>query len=215
MITVTGSGELAKAVAKVLIRNEHEVQVFGRSSVDSTDIISCYNQIPDYGSIEFNSNTDILLITNGSFIYRKFVDLNEEELYGKNFDSFASFVQTIKQWMFSNPRTLMIGDVNKKDTIIEKAIFAIPKGYALKFKEDSTIKIKGFKKDSISYEEFEKTFKEKKELVTTESYLEKVTFQLKFKEIEKTIILHNYDKRKFNKDKSDTEPLYIEKIIDP
>ena len=143
--------------------------------------------------------------------YKEVIKKEGRLLYSDTDSIFAAYKRDVS----GEKHGEILWDIDKKDTIIEKAIFAIPKGYALKFKEDSTIKIKGFKKDSISYEEFEKTFKEKKELVTTESYLEKVTFQLKFKEIEKTIILHNYDKRKFNKDKSDTEPLYIEKIIDP
>lgn len=57
----------------------------------------------------------------------------------------------------------VVWDAKKKDTVIEKAVFAIPKGYAIKYKEDSTVKIKGFKKDSISFEDFERTFKSEKE----------------------------------------------------
>ena len=100
-------------------------------------------------------------------------------------------------------------DSSKKDTVIEKAIFAIPKGYAVKYKEISTVKIKGFRKDSITYEDFEKTFKNEKELITKEIHLNKSKFKLKFEEIEKTILLHNYDKRIFNENKTETEPIKV------
>jgi hypothetical protein len=100
-------------------------------------------------------------------------------------------------------------DGSKKDTAVNEAIFAIPKGYAIKLENASTVKIKGFKKDSITFEEFERTFKNKKELITKEIHFNKAKFKLKFEEIEKTILLHNYNKRIFNEDKTETKPLVI------
>jgi len=102
-------------------------------------------------------------------------------------------------------------DGEKKDTRVDKAIFAIPKGYAIKIENNSTVKIKGFKKDSITFEEFEKTFKNKEQLITKEVHFNKAKFRLKFEEIEKTILLHNYSKRVFNGDKTETKPLNIQK----
>jgi hypothetical protein len=100
-------------------------------------------------------------------------------------------------------------DGSKKDTAVDEAIFAIPKGYAIKLENASTVKIKGFRKDSITFEEFERTFKNKKELITKEIHFNKAKFKLKFEEIEKTILLHNYNKRIFNEDKTETKPLVI------
>lgn len=100
-------------------------------------------------------------------------------------------------------------DGKKKDTRVDKAIFAIPKGYAIKLENESTVKIKGFKKDSITFEEFERTFRSKEELVTKEIHFNKAKFKLRFEEIEKTILLHNYSKRLFNEDKTETKPLNV------
>ena len=56
-------------------------------------------------------------------------------------------------------------DGNKTDTKIKDAVFAIPKGYAVIFengKEET--KLKGFKKNSISFKEFKAAFENDAEI---------------------------------------------------
>ena len=103
----------------------------------------------------------------------------------------------------------MFWDEKKRNTIIEKAIFAIPKGYAIISENIPTIKIKGFTKNSITFEEFEDSFRSKKELIKEEAYLQKANFMFRFEKIEKTILLHNYSKRIFNENKTKTKALEI------
>lgn len=141
-------------------------------------------------------------------LYKAYKEVIKEKgrlLYSDTDSVFAAY----KRNVIGEKHGEVYWDENKKDTLIEKAIFAIPKGYALKLKEDSIVKVKGFKKDSITYEEFEKTFKEKKTIVLKELHFKKTKFKLNFEEIEKTVLLHNYDKRIFNEDKTETKPLII------
>jgi len=95
------------------------------------------------------------------------------------------------------------------DTVIDDAIFALPKGYALLIKKKEIVKIKGFRRNSISFHEFEKTFKNNNELTLKEINFKKSNFSLKFEEIEKKIQLNSYDKRVFDKDKNKTKALVI------
>jgi hypothetical protein len=139
--------------------------------------------------------------------YKEVIKNGGRLLYSDTDSIFAAY----KRNVIGETHGEIFWDESKKDTVVEKAIFAIPKGYAIKLKNDSTVKIKGFKKDSITFEEFENTFKNKKELITKETHLYKTKFKLKFEEIEKTILLHNYTKRIFNEDKTETKPLVIDK----
>lgn len=100
-------------------------------------------------------------------------------------------------------------DSNKNDTVIDDAIFALPKGYALLIKKREIVKIKGFRRNSISFSEFEKTFKNNDELTLKEMNFRKSNFSLKFEEIEKKIQLNSYDKRVFDKSKNRTKALLI------
>ena len=100
-------------------------------------------------------------------------------------------------------------DSNKNDTVIDDAIFALPKGYALLIKKKEIVKIKGFRRNSISFSEFERTFKNNDELTLKEMNFRKSNFSLKFEEIEKKIQLNSYDKRVFDKNKNKTKALLI------
>jgi hypothetical protein len=71
------------------------------------------------------------------------------------------------------------------------------------------VKIKGFRRNSISFSEFEKTFKNNDELTLKEVNFRKSNFSLKFEEIEKKIQLNSYDKRVFDKNKNKTKALLI------
>lgn len=103
-------------------------------------------------------------------------------------------------------------DREKEDTKIDNAIFALPKGYAVIFNKKEIIKIKGFKRNSISFSEFEKTFKNNDELTLKEINFKKSNFSIKFEEIEKKIQLNSYDKRIFNSSKNETKALIINNI---
>lgn len=103
-------------------------------------------------------------------------------------------------------------DPKKEDTIIKNAIFALPKGYALLLGKKEIVKIKGFKRNSISFYEFEKTFKNNNELKLKEINFKKSNFSLKFEEIEKKIQLNSYDKRLFDINKNETKAIWIKNI---
>lgn len=92
---------------------------------------------------------------------------------------------------------------------IESAIFAIPKGYALKLFNGERIRLKGFPKQKISFEEFEKIWKNNLSMKIDVRQLSTKNLEWKFDTIEKTIYINSYSKRQFNKDKTETTSLVI------
>lgn len=103
-------------------------------------------------------------------------------------------------------------DGKKEDTKIQDAVFALPKGYAIKINNKEIIKIKGFKRNSISFDDFKKTFKNNDEIILKEINFKKSNFTLKFEEIEKKVQLNSYDKRTFNELKNESRALNINQI---
>ena len=55
-------------------------------------------------------------------------------------------------------------DTSKEDTIIEKAVFAMPKTYAIKTSNNEIVKLKGFSNNNLSFCEFKQSFYNKKEI---------------------------------------------------
>lgn len=161
---------------------------------------------------EINSNVAIAAaITSKARIklfkaYKSVIEKEGRILYSDTDSIFAGF----KRDVANEEHGEVFWDTKKKNTIIDKAIFAIPKGYATISENTTTVKIKGFTKNSISFEEFEECFKSKKEMIKEESYLQKANFIFRFEKIEKTILLHNYSKRIFSEDKKETKALTIE-----
>jgi hypothetical protein len=81
-----------------------------------------------------------------------------------------SIIASFKKKNYKNVIDKNLGEVffdsNKEDTIIEDGVFAMPKTYALKYQNGTEIvKIKGFN-TTPTFEEFKKTFYEKKTITT-------------------------------------------------
>ncbi len=164
---------------------------------------------------EVDSNVSIAAqITSKARIklYKGFKDViknNGRILYTDTDSIFAGF----KENVLNQQHGEVFWDGNKDDTVIKNAIFALPKGYAVITENNKeTIKIKGFKRNSISFEEFEETFNNDNELTLKEINFKKSNFTLKFEEIEKKIQLNSYDKRIFTDNKKKTIALNIDDI---
>lgn len=164
---------------------------------------------------EVDSNVSIAAqITSKARIklYKGFKDViknNGRILYTDTDSIFAGF----KENVLNQKHGEVFWDGNKDDTEIKNAIFALPKGYAVITENNKeTIKIKGFKRNSISFEEFEETFNNDNELTLKEINFKKSNFTLKFEEIEKKIQLNSYDKRIFTDNKRKTIALNIDDI---
>lgn len=135
--------------------------------------------------------------------YKSVIKEGGRILYSDTDSIFAAFERDVSNEKHGE----VFWDTRKKNTVIKDAIFAIPKGYAIKLEKNEKIRIKGFAKNSISYKEFEEAFWDKEEILKNEKQLYKSNFNFKFERIEKTIILHNYSKRIFNKNKTETKPI--------
>lgn len=103
----------------------------------------------------------------------------------------------------------LIFDSKKEDTIIEDAVFAMPKTYALKYKNGKEIvKIKGFN-TTPSFEEFKKKFYNKEEIITENTEWSKKDFLIKYIKKEKKTNLYSLNKRIWKTNLKDTIPLKI------
>jgi short-subunit dehydrogenase len=100
MIAITGSGDIARSIANLLITQKSNFVMYGRSG-KATEIESDhYKKIDDYSKIQYDENINNLLITNGSFLISNFVNytLNEiDELITANFAIVAKII-----WKFLN-----------------------------------------------------------------------------------------------------------------
>lgn len=101
----------------------------------------------------------------------------------------------------------VIFDSNKEDTIIEDGVFAMPKTYALKYKNGKeVVKIKGFN-STPTFKEFKEKFYKKEHIITENTQWNKKDFLIKYLEQEKQTKLNGLDKRIWSKDLKNTKPL--------
>lgn len=105
-------------------------------------------------------------------------------------------------------------DEKKNDTVIKKACFACSKAYSVVLNENNITKIKGIPQKKIinmDFEEFENLFiKENNKKIKMELFRKK-NLRIKIEEIFKIVRINEYDKRKFIKNKKETEPIIIKR----
>lgn len=124
-----------------------------------------------------------------------------------------SVIAAFKKNTYKENLDIDIGEVkfnsNLEDTIIEDAVFAMPKTYALKYiNKKEIVKIKGFT-EKPTFNEFKEKFY-KKGTITTEN-IEWNKKDLIIKKINKTkkTNLYGLDKRKWINELKKTEPIYV------
>jgi len=98
---------------------------------------------------------------------------------------------------------------NDRDTIIEEGVFAMPKTYALRYKDGREIvKIKGFNVRP-SFREFKEKFYKKEEIITENIEWNKKDLMIKNILREKRTNLYSLDKRKWDNNLKKTYPLEL------
>lgn len=97
---------------------------------------------------------------------------------------------------------------NKKDMILDDALFATNKAYAVKRGSLWEVKIKGVPKDSVSIDDFKNIYNNRLHHTITCDYFSKKNLIIDIKEVLKIINIANYDKRIWI-DRTTTEPLYV------
>jgi hypothetical protein len=139
-----------------------------------------------------------------------FIDVSENGgriLYTDTDSIFASFKKKVDDMTFGE----VFFDMSKKDTKINKSVFAGTKAYAIINGNGEVIKIKGVKRDAISFEDFKTNFEKKNNMTFDVNILKKSNYIITPDTIHKIINLNNYEKRLFDDSKKYTLPIYIKK----
>jgi len=124
-----------------------------------------------------------------------------------------SIIAAFKKEEYEKKIDIQMGEIkfisSDKDTIIEEGVFAMPKTYAIRYKDGREIvKIKGFNVKP-SFEEFKKKFYKKEEIITENIEWNKKDLVIRNILKEKKTNLNSLDKRKWKNDLKETEPLYL------
>lgn len=103
----------------------------------------------------------------------------------------------------------VIFDSKDRDTIIEEGVFAMPKTYAIRYKDRrELVKIKGFNVKP-SFNEFKEKFYKKEDIITENIEWNKKDLVIKNIVREKKTNLFSLNKRKWNNDLKETSPLEL------
>ena len=124
-----------------------------------------------------------------------------------------SIIAAFKKEEYEKKIDMEMGEIkfisSDKDTIIEEGVFAMPKTYAIRYKDGREIvKIKGFNVRP-SFEEFKEKFYKKEEIITENIEWNKKDLVIRNILKEKRTNLNSLDKRKWKNDLKETEPLYL------
>jgi hypothetical protein len=124
-----------------------------------------------------------------------------------------SIIAAFKKEEYEKKIDMEMGEIkfisSDKDTIIEEGVFAMPKTYAIRYKDGREIvKIKGFNVRP-SFEEFKEKFYKKEEIITENIEWNKKDLVIRNILKEKKTNLNSLDKRKWKNNLKETEPLYL------
>ena len=73
MILITGgSGEVAQQVALKLLEAKQSIRIYGRGDVNESPLLNYFEKVDNYNNLDVDQRADALLVTNGSFIFKKF-----------------------------------------------------------------------------------------------------------------------------------------------
>ena len=124
-----------------------------------------------------------------------------------------SIIAAFKKSEYKNKLDIKMGEVlfdsSDMDTVINEGVFAMPKTYAVRYKDGREIvKIKGFNVRP-SFDEFKEKFYNKEEIVTENIEWNKKDLLIRNILREKRTNLNSLDKRKWKENLKDTEPLFF------
>ena len=124
-----------------------------------------------------------------------------------------SIIAAFKKVEYKNKLDIKMGEVvfdsSNMDTVISEGVFAMPKTYAVRYKDGREIvKIKGFNVRP-SFDEFKEKFYNKEEIITENIEWNKKDLLIRNILREKRTNLNSLDKRKWKENLKDTEPLFF------
>lgn len=140
-------------------------------------------------------------------LYRAFMSVIENGgriLYTDTDSVIASFLKDV----LGERHGEVYWDEKKKDTLLEKACFALPKTYSIVINNNESItKIKGFRKNFVRFEEFEKQFLDCGMIKENDFiFIKKSGYSLRIENSTKETNLMSYNKRRWIDNYKDTLP---------
>lgn len=124
-----------------------------------------------------------------------------------------SIIAAFKKKTYKKKMDIQMGEVifdsKKEDTIIIDGVFAMPKTYAVKYKnKEEIVKIKGFNV-LPTFKEFKEKFYKKESIITINSEWNKKDLLIRQVQKEKKTNLYSLDKREWSKNLKETFPLHL------
>lgn len=124
-----------------------------------------------------------------------------------------SIIAAFKKKTYKKKMDIQMGEVifdsKKEDTIIIDGVFAMPKTYAVKYKnKEEIVKIKGFNV-LPTFKEFKEKFYKKESIITINSEWNKKDLLIRQIQKEKKTNLYSLDKREWSKNLKETFPLHL------
>lgn len=146
-------------------------------------------------------------------LYRGFMEVQEiggRLLYCDTDSIFAAFPKDSYRNYLNKSFGEIIFDSNNDDTILQKSLFLRPKEYGVVYEDgQENVKIKGIPRNYINFSSLESTFLSKSKLMIDVRQWMMGNDGVYFREIQKNIDIHSYDKRIWIKRYKDTKPLYF------
>ena len=138
---ITGaSGSVSQALLKFLANEEQfAISAFSRSGIQYVPANCRFIQVDNYDSIEFkNQNFDGLLITQGSFKYKDFVEFSKEEIMESLQANLISQIMTVNNYLknckVDKPNKIIIlGSTNAYDSGKGTVLYGVAKSALLTF----------------------------------------------------------------------------------
>jgi hypothetical protein len=213
--SVYGRLGMAKIEDKTTILNKKDYSLFRKKNekkiikeIKVGEVYIVQYSIPS--KTEINSNVFLAAIITSKArikLYKGFEEVEKSGgriLYCDTDSIFAAYNKNVDNRKFGE----IHWDVSKNDTMISDAVFAMPKAYAIKYKNSIELtRIKGIGKNKIKFKDFKKTFisrigtKKKIEIIKKNDYIVKPSDMVKI------IDLNKYDKRIFVNGFKETIPL--------
>ena len=185
----------------------NEKNIVSETVVNNVVIVEMLKKRNDNDSLSSNVALASMITSKARIkLYKAFCDVTDgggRILYTDTDSIFAAFEKNVDNCKFGD----VWFDMSKNDTRLDDAVFAAPKAYATIINKVETVKIKGAKRNSISFNNFKNAFKSENNIKLSVDFLKKSNYVITPSNIEKIINFKNYTKRTFRNKKINTTPL--------
>lgn len=196
----------------------------GFKKIERTKDVIKYSKINDAYIVTIKEEVNEKVSINSNVIYASIITSKARIKLHKGFISVIesggrvlycdtdSIFSSYKRNVDNEKHGEIFWDISKNDTEIKDAVFAMPKMYAVRYKNNKDkITMKGLKKPDIKFEEFKDKFYSNECVIFKEEQLTNKNFEFNESNIIKLISFEKkyYTKRKFTDDLKRTDPITI------